>query len=62
MGEKGFVNLREFQLPLRQGSDDFIRDGRCDGSGAVVQKFDNLRHSGNLPKTFKEAKTILWGK
>ena len=62
MGEKRLVNLGEFQLPLRQGSDDFIRDGWRDGGGATVQKFDNLRHAGNLPKTPKEAKTILWGK
>jgi len=62
MREKRLINLGKFQFPLGQCSDHFIRDGRRYGGGAAVQKFDNLRHCGNLLKTSKEAKTILWEK
>jgi len=41
---------------LGQGTHHFIRDGRRYGGGAAVQKFDNLRHGGNLLKTSKKQK------
>jgi hypothetical protein len=62
MGEKGLVDLRKFQFPLRERANDFVGDGWRNSRGTTVQKFHNLRHDGNLPETLEEAKTILWAK
>ena len=51
------VDLGEFELPLRQLTQDFFRDGRRDARGGAVHEFRNFRHDGgNLGKVPRQRK------
>jgi hypothetical protein len=48
MGKPGRIDLREFQFPLWQEAENFLRNGGSNARRASIDEFCDLGHEGNL--------------